>query len=107
MSKISLNGNLILEPYKRQKEIETTQVVTGLATTANKIGIEMLELLVDTPVNLGDNVTKNLSKGARIYFRREILDISKWPRTVYESEQFPGGFVIGNIRDILYIEENE
>jgi hypothetical protein len=106
MSKISLNGNLILKPYKRQKEIETKQIVTGLSVTANKTGVEMLELLVDTPVNLGDNVTKNLGKGAKIYFRREVLDIAKWPRDIYEpSEDFPEGFVVGSIKDILYIKE--
>lgn len=100
----SLNGNLILKPYQKQKKLESKQVVTGLQGVAQKDGIEKMELLVDTLLSLGDN-QKVVPKGSLVYFREETLHVQKWPRAVLKSEDYPEGFVIGNIRDVLYIEE--
>lgn len=102
--KVSLNGNLILKPYTKTKELRQTQVVTGLAIMANKVGVEPLELLVDTIVVIGDTNVE-LSKGSKIYFTEEMLTVQQWPRKVFEAEGFGGGFVIGNIKDVLFIEE--
>lgn len=102
--KFSLNGNLILTPYKKTKELKTTQVATGFAVTANKIGIDYLELLVDATINLNNNQVMNCRKGTKIYFKEETLHSQQWPRKVFESEKFPEGFVIGSANDILFVE---
>ena len=104
--KTSLNGNLILKPYTGTKELKTTQAATGFTMTANKVGIESLELLVDTSVFLGDN-NKVLKKGTKIYFKEEILHTQAWSRKIYESKEFKDGFVIGHIKDILFLDEQE
>lgn len=104
--KMAINGTLILTPYKKTRELKQTEVATGFIATANKIGIEYLELLVDTLLTVGyDNI--EVPKGAKIYFKEETLYTQKWSKQIYESEEFPEGFVIGNINDVLFIEELE
>lgn len=101
--KTSLNGNLILKPYNKTKELRATEVASGFVMTANKIGIESLELLVDAMIRLGDNQI-TLPKGSKVYFKEETLHTQNWPRKIFESEEFPGGFVVGSISDVLFIE---
>lgn len=107
MNKYSLNGNLILTPYRKAKELTTKQAATGFAIAAQKIGVEPLELLVDTVVNLGDNTQRTIKKGSKIYFKEAVLHVQKWPREIMESDFFPGGFVIGSINDAVFVEEND
>ncbi len=99
--KTSINGNLILKPYNKTKELRATEVASGFVMTANKIGVESLELLVDATFNLGDNRI-TLPKGCKIYFKEETLHTQKWPRQIFESEEFPEGFVVGSISDVLF-----
>lgn len=99
----SINGNLILKPYNKTKELRATEVASGFVMTANKIGVESLELLVDATVNLGNN-TVNVPKGAKIYFKEETLHAQKWPRQIFESQEFPEGFVVGSVTDVLFFE---
>ena len=101
--KTSINGNLILKPYNKTKELRATEVASGFVMTANKIGLESLELLVDATFNLGHNVI-HLPKGSKIYFKEETLHTQKWPRQIFESEEFSGGFVVGSIVDVLFFE---
>jgi len=103
---MSVNGNLILKPYLKTKELRSTEVATGFTMTANKIGIESLELLVDTTITLGQNTTI-LRKGSKIYFKEETLHTQKWPRNIFESEKFPNGFVVGAMSDVLFFEALE
>jgi hypothetical protein len=103
---MSINGNLILKPYLKTKELRTTEVASGFVMTANKIGIEPLELLVDTTINLGQNII-TLRKGSKIYFKEETLHTQKWSRNIFESEQFPNGFVVGSVSDILFFDALE
>lgn len=107
MSSYSLNGNLILTPYRKAKELETTEVATGFVMTANKLGIEPLILLVDTVIQLCNNEKKVVPKGSKIYFKQETLHVQKWPRAIMESDHFPEGFVVGHIKDALFIEESD
>lgn len=99
--KTSINGNLILKPYNKTKELRSTEVASGFVMTANKIGLESLELLVDATFNIGNNIV-NLPKGSKVYFKEETLHTQKWPRQIFESEEFPGGFVVGSIADVLF-----
>lgn len=103
---MSVNGNLILKPYLKSKELRTTEVATGFTMTANKIGIESLELLVDASVNIGNNVV-NLKKGSKIFFKEETLHNQKWPRAIFESDMFSEGFVVGSMSDVLFFEQKE
>jgi hypothetical protein len=105
--KTSLNNNLILTPYKKTKELKTTQVATGFAVTANKVGVDFLELLVDAVIQIGNNQPMSVAKGARVYFKEETLHTQQWPRKVFESELFPEGFVVANSGDILFIDFKE
>lgn len=107
MSTYSLNGNLILTPYRKAKTLEATQAATGFAMAAQKIGIEPLELLVDTVIDLSDNEKKVIPKGSKIYFKEETLHVQKWPRAIMESDKFSDGFVVGHMKDVLFIEEND
>ena len=102
----SINGNLILTPYNKIRELRSTEVASGFVMTANKIGLECLELLVDAVIVLGHNKTL-LPKGAKIYFKEETLYTQKWPKQVFESDKFPGGFVVGNISDVLFFGNGE
>lgn len=106
MSAYSLNGNLILTPFRKAKELKATQAATGFAMAAQKIGVESLELLVDTIVDLGNNESRVITKGSKIYFKEETLHTQKWPRAIMESDIFSDGFVVGHMRDVLFIEEN-
>jgi hypothetical protein len=99
--KTSVNGNLILKPYNKTKELRATEVASGFVMTANKIGLESLELLVDAALNIGNN-SVTLPKGTKIYFKEETLHTQKWPRQIFESQEFPEGFVVGNIADVLF-----
>jgi hypothetical protein len=99
--KISINGNLILRPYNKTKELRATEVASGFVMTANKIGVESLELLVDAALSIGNN-NITLLKGAKIYFKEETLHTQKWPRQIFESQEFPDGFVVGNVADVLF-----
>lgn len=101
--KTSINGNLILKPYNKTKELRATEVASGFVMTANKIGVESLELLVDAMLILGDNKI-TLPKGCKIYFKEETLHTQKWPRQILESEEFPEGFVVGSVADVLFFE---
>jgi hypothetical protein len=107
VSAYSLNGNLILTPYRKTKTLEATQAATGFAMAAQKISIEPLELLVDTVVDLGNNKTRVIEKGSKIFFKEETLHIHKWPRAIMESDMFPDGFVVGHMKDVLFIEEKD
>lgn len=106
MTTYSLNGNLVLTPFKKVKELKATQAATGFAMAAQKIGVESLELLLDTVIDLGNNKTRVIQKGSKFYFKEETLHIHKWPRAIMESEMFPNGFVVGHMKDVLFIEEN-
>jgi hypothetical protein len=103
--KISLNGNLILKPYNKVKSLESQEIATGFSVTSQKIGVEPLELLVDTVITLGDNETITLRKGSKVYFKEEVLYAQKWPRQVYKTSD-DKEFVIGSARDVLFVEEN-
>jgi hypothetical protein len=85
--KTALNGNLILKPYTKTRELETTQAATGFAMTKQKVGIESLELLFDSLVQIGNN-TKWIGKGTKVYFKEETLYSQAWARKVFESEAF-------------------
>jgi uncharacterized protein YcnI len=100
--KVSVNNNLILSPYTKTKELKEKQVATGFSITANKIGVEPLELLVDTKIISG-NIEMDLKKGTKIYFKEETLYTQQWPRKVFESPDFQEGFVVGNWSDVLYV----
>ena len=39
MSTYSLNGNLVLTPFRKAKELKATQAATGFAMAAQKIGV--------------------------------------------------------------------
>lgn len=101
--KTSLNNNLILKPYKKTKELQSVDAVTGFTMTKQKVGIECLELLVDANVKIDDNKLY-LHKGSKVYFKEETLHTQKWPRQIYECDQFEEGFVIGNAKDILFVD---
>lgn len=100
----SINGNLILRPYNKTRELRATEVASGFVMTANKIGIESLEVLVDAIININNNNSVTLLKGSKVYFKEETLHTQKWPRQIFESEEFPEGFVVGNVSDILFID---
>lgn len=100
----SMNGNLILKPYKSVKELQAKETVTGFAGVANKTGIESLELLVDAELNMGHNI-KTIRKGSKIYYKKESLDILPWSKVVYNNEDFPEGFIVGTANDIVFIKE--
>ena len=100
----SMNGNLILKPYKNVKELQAKETVTGFAGVANKTGIESLELLVDAELNMGHN-TKVIKKGSRIFFKREVLDVIPWSKVIYQNEKFPEGFIVGMANEIIFVEE--
>ena len=104
--KYAFNGHLILEPYKKTKELKTTQAATGFSMVSNKVGAEPLELLVDTIVPMGHNMDRLIEKGAKIYFKEHTLFTQKWPREIFEADGFENGFVVGHIKDVLFIEEN-
>ena len=105
MSKTSINNNLVLKPYTKTRELETTQAATGFAMTKNKVGMESLELLVDAIVNLGYDSQRHLAAGSKIFFKEETLYVQPWARKVFESEQFPEGFIIADLKDVVFIEE--
>jgi len=105
--KVSLNGNLILTPYTKTKELKTKQVATGFAMTANKTGIDSLELLVDAVVNYGNMESRVVKKGSKVFFKEHLLYTQEWPRQVLDSKEHEEGFVVGNLKDVLYIEEKE
>lgn len=100
----TINGNLILKPYKNVKQIQARETVTGFAGIANKTGVESLELLVDAHLNMGHNV-KVIEKGSLIFFKKEVLDVIPWSKVVYNKEGFEEGFIIGTANEVLYIEE--
>jgi hypothetical protein len=102
--KTSINGNLILKPYNKTKELRATEVASGFVMTANKIGLESLELLVDAIIVLGNNKHVTLAKGSKVYFKEETLHTQAWSRKLFESEEFPEGFIVGNISDVLFFE---
>lgn len=102
--KQSINGNLILTPYKKTRELKTSQETTGFAMVANKIGIESLELLVDTVVKIGNNSDVQLKKGSKIFFKEETLYTQPWSKQVFESETFPEGFIVADINHVLFVE---
>jgi hypothetical protein len=103
--KTSLNGNLILKPYKKTRELKQKEITTGFITTANKIGVEYLELLVDSLIEIGNN-NKCLDKGTKIYFKEETLYNAAWTKRVFENKDFPEGFIIAPIKDAVFIEDN-
>jgi hypothetical protein len=103
--KYAFNGNLILEPYRKTKELKTTQAATGFSMVSNKVGAEPLELLVDTIVPMGNNMDRLIPKGSKISFKEHTLFTQKWPREISEADEFEGGFVVGHIKDALFIEE--
>ena len=103
--KYAFNGNLILEPYRKTKELKTTQAATGFSMVSNKVGVEALELLVDTIVPMGHNMDRLIPKGSKVYFKEDTLFTQKWPRAIFESDSFEDGFVVGHIKDVLFIEE--
>jgi|VirMetMinimDraft_7_1064189.scaffolds.fasta_scaffold20257_2 hypothetical protein len=105
--KYALNGNLILTPFRKSRELKTTEGATGFAMVSNKIGVEPLELLVDTVINLSDNGTKTIKKGSKIYFKEETLHTQKWSRAIFESDIFPDGFIVGQLQHVLFVEEQE
>lgn len=102
--KMSMNNNLILTPYSKTRQLEEKQIATGFVGTSQKVSIEPLELLVDTNVILGHNKTELLKAGSKIYFKESTLFTQKWPREVYQSDEIEGGFIIGNVADIVYVE---
>jgi len=101
--RFSINNNLILEPYLKTRELESKQIATGFVGTAQKTGIESLELLVDATCVMGDNVT-TIPAGSRVFFKESTLYIQPWAREVFKKEGFEKGFLIANITDVLYIE---
>lgn len=105
--KLSLNGNLILSPFRKTKELETKQAATGFAIAKQKVGVEALELLVDTVLVFGHNKTEKVSKGTKIYFKENTLHVQNWPREILENEEFPEGFVVGHINDVLFIDSEK
>jgi hypothetical protein len=103
--KYALNGNLILTPFRKSRELKATEGATGFSMVSNKIGVEPLELLVDTVIDLSDNDSRTLKKGSKIYFKEEVLHTQKWSRAIFESDIFPDGFIVGQIKDVLFIDE--
>ena len=105
--RMSLNGSLVLKPYKGSKELKDKQVNRGFVGVENKSGVDCLELLIDAYVNLSYNESRLLEKGSKVYFKESTLQVQKWPQTILQSEELPEGFVVGNITDVLFVEDNK
>ena len=103
--KSSFNGNLILKPHKKIRQLEEHQAVTGFAITKQKVGVEGLELLVDAAIEIGNNI-KWINKGTKIYFKEETLYTKPWAKQILESEEFPDGFIVGEMKDVIFVEDN-
>lgn len=102
--KTSYNNTLILKPYLKTKELETTQISTGFVGVKNKVSLEGLELLVDARAYIGDCMIY-VRAGSTLYFKQSTLHVQKWPREIYESEEFPEGFVLGRFDDVVYVDQ--
>lgn len=102
-TKVSLNGNLILKPYLKTKQLETKEIATGFVATSAKILVEPLELLIDAAISIGGK-TEILEKGSLVYFKQESLFVQDWAKRVFESEAIGEKFIVGNIADAVLIE---
>jgi hypothetical protein len=98
--KQSFNGNLILKPYRKTRQLEEHRGATGFAMTKQKVGIEGLELLVDASVD-----SRYFYKGTVFHFKEETLYNQPWAKQIFENEEFPEGFIIGNMKDVVFVEE--
>ena len=105
--KKSINGNLILKPSTKVKELREKQVNRGLVGVENKVAVVGLELLVDAHINLGYNNMRVLEKGSKVFFKESLLDVQKWSKEIYHTEDLPDGFVIADIANAAFIEEKE
>lgn len=105
MNKLSINGNLILKPSTKTKELREKQVNRGLVGVENKVAVVGLELLVDAHVNLGYNNIRTLDKGSIVFFKESVLDVNKWSKEIYHTEGLADGFVIANIAEAAFVEE--
>ena len=101
----SINGNLILKPSTKVKELREKQVNRGLVGVENKVALVGLELLVDAHVNLGYNNFVVLDAGSIVFFKESLLDVQKWSKEIYHTEELPEGFVIADVSQAAFIEE--
>ena len=91
---IATNCKLLLEPYKSDGAIKQT-VKSGFATTKQKSSLVGLKLMANGSLyHRNGDVQANMEKGDVVYFKEEDLHTQAWAKTIFNSEEIEGPFII-------------
>lgn len=90
---ITVNGKLMLEPYKGSGKIEASNKNAGYSTIKQKDTIVGLKALADGRVNLGKD-TVDVKKGQTVYFPEEILHAFDWSKKTFRLEGTEDRFIL-------------
>jgi len=97
---ISINNNILLEPYKGGNKIEM-EITKGFGTVKAKATLIPLKVVQDAIDKDGGSI----SKGSTVLIKEEILATRENYKKTYTVEGGKGEFVIGNILDIISINK--
>ena len=89
---ISVNGKLVVEPYKAPNKIEA-KITSGYATIKQKNTLVGLKLMADGKVAIGKDMIE-VKKGQVVYFPEEILHASDWAKKKFNLDGSEEQFIL-------------
>jgi len=92
---ITVNGKLMLEPYKGSGKIEASNKNAGYATIKQKDTLVGLKALADGRVNIGKD-TIDVKKGQTVYFPEDVLATFEWSKKTLHLEGTEQRFILAD-----------
>ena len=102
MSGESVNGRLLLEPYKGAKKLEL-EVKKGFGTVKARSTLIGLKLLREAAIHINNQVL-HIAKDSVVFFNESTLASQEQYKAVFNFEGSEEAFVIGNYHDVLFVE---
>lgn len=92
---MSVNGKLMLEPYKSSGKLEASTKNAGYSTIKQKDTLVGLKAVADGRVNLGKD-TLEVKKGQVVYFPEEVLFAFDWAKKTLHLDGSEERFILAD-----------
>jgi hypothetical protein len=98
--KTSLNGVLIVRPYKNQGV--KSEVRGGMSFVKHAVSLIKLELLI----NYKDS-QRDFKAGSFVYFKESDLGGLQWAKEIMKDSLVEGDYILARLENVVIVEEAE
>lgn len=98
----SLNNRILLEPYKADGALKTTER-NGFAMITQKMTVVGLRVMMEARIKTSEHLGVVVNVGDTAYIREELLHTQPWAKKVLECSVVEGQFIIVDLSLVEFI----